>query len=259
MSITRGQFLRSLGKSLPGMVASTGVATAAHALIRRMAQAVPPDGPQVKPVPPVAEEPVPFLQKGPETGTEIALTFDDGPVPGVTERILDTLRAHDLRATFFLIGEKVGEAPDLARRILQEGHELGHHTYTHCKLTDFSNSVMEDELDRTDAIFMEILGRRAEWFRPPFGALRQDQARRVRDRGMRVALWSLDSEDWRGGPGETVTERILTHTHPGAIILCHDVPATAESLDITLTRMRETQPYHAVTLTELFKVEAPSS
>jgi peptidoglycan/xylan/chitin deacetylase (PgdA/CDA1 family) len=253
MSITRGQFLRSLGKSLPGMVASTGMATAAHTLIRRMAQAVPPV--EAAPASAVPEPPVPYLQRGPETSDAIALTFDDGPEPGVTERLLDTLQAHGLRATFFMIGEKVAAAPELARRVA-EHHEIGHHTYTHRKLTDLADADVEDELEKTDAIFMEVMGRRADWFRPPFGALRQDQARRVRARGMRVALWSLDTEDWRGGSAAAITERIAMHTHPGAIVLCHDTRGTAESLDATLSRLLDTQRWRPVTLTELFGAPA---
>jgi peptidoglycan/xylan/chitin deacetylase (PgdA/CDA1 family) len=254
MSITRGEFLRSLGKSLPGMVASTGVATAAHALIRRVAQAAP----QEEPARQAAKTPTPYLQKGPETGDAIALTFDDGPVPGVTECILDTLRAHQVHATFFMIGEKVAAAPELARRVLEEGHELGHHTYTHRKLTELSDAEVEDEIEKTDAIFMEVLGRRADWFRPPFGALRQDQAARVRGRGMRVALWSLDSEDWRGSSTESPTQRIVHRVHPGAIVLCHDLPVTAESLPETLTQLREASR-EFLTLTKLFEKPVSNS
>jgi peptidoglycan/xylan/chitin deacetylase (PgdA/CDA1 family) len=259
MSITRGEFLRSLGKSLPGMVASTGVATAAQAIFRRVAQAGPPDQPNhlmtaSKPT----DTRVPFLHQGPADSSRIALTFDDGPVPGVTERILDALRAHDLRATFFMIGENVAAAPELARRVLQEGHELGHHTYTHRKLTDLPDAEVEAELDRTGAIFQDVLGQRAKWFRPPFGALRQDQAARVDKRGMRIAMWNVDSEDWRGGAGAEVTERVVTHLHPGAILLCHDVPVTAESLGTTLARLHETPRYQLGTLSDLVRIP-PSS
>lgn len=232
------------------MVASTGMATAAHALIRRMAQSVPPDEPTDASA--SAATPVPYLQKGPETGNAIALTFDDGPVLGVTERILDTLRAHQVHATFFMIGEKVAATPELARRVLEEGHELGHHTYTHRKLTELSDADAMEEIEKTDALCMEILGRRADWFRPPFGALRQDQARRVQDRGMRVALWSLDSEDWRGGPGEASMQRIVDRRHPGAIVLCHELASTAENLSETLKRLEEAGSCDFRTLTNLF-------
>jgi peptidoglycan/xylan/chitin deacetylase (PgdA/CDA1 family) len=258
MSITRGEFLRSLGKSLPGMVASTGVATAAQALFKRVAQAMPPEQPVVAPSR-HGEEVVSFLEHGPADTTAVALTFDDGPVPGVTERILDILRAHKIRATFFLIGEKVAAAPDLARRVLQEGHELGHHTYTHRKLTELPDAEVEDELDKTTAIFDEVFGpkNKPQWFRPPFGALRQDQARRVRARGMAVALWSVDAEDWREGPGEDVTERIVARIHPGAIVLCHDTRPEAESLDATLKRLAETSPFRLGTLSDLTRIAIP--
>jgi peptidoglycan/xylan/chitin deacetylase (PgdA/CDA1 family) len=258
MSITRGEFLRSLGKSLPGMMASTGVATAAHPIFKRVAQAGAPEQPAnlMTPTKP-ADTRVPFLHQGPAGSTAIALTFDDGPVPGVTERILDALRAHDVRATFFMIGEKVAAAPELAARVLQEGHELGHHTYTHRKMTDLPDAEVEAELDKTDAIFQQVLGRRAAWFRPPFGSLRQDQAVRVQKRDMRIAMWSVDSEDWRGEPPAVVTERILTHLHPGAILLCHDVPVTAESLDSTLTQLRKTHSYRLGTMSDLMRATPP--
>jgi peptidoglycan/xylan/chitin deacetylase (PgdA/CDA1 family) len=158
MSITRGEFLRSLGKSLPGLVASTGVATAAETLFRRLAHATPPvPSPAAK----QAREQVPFLSRGPADSRLVAFTFDDGPVPGVTERILDTLRAHDARATFFLIGEKVAAAPELARRVLAEGHELGHHTYTHRKLTELSDPDFDRELTTSWAAAPGGSGRRS--------------------------------------------------------------------------------------------------
>jgi peptidoglycan/xylan/chitin deacetylase (PgdA/CDA1 family) len=254
MSITRGEFLRSLGKSLPGLVASTGVATAAETLFR-LAHATPPvPSPAAK----QAREQVPFLSRGPADSRLVAFTFDDGPVPGVTERILDTLRAHDARATFFLIGEKVAAAPELARRVLAEGHELGHHTYTHRKLTELSDPDFDRELDRTQALFHDLLGRGAGWFRPPFGALRQDQARRVRERAMKVALWSVDAEDWRDPSPDSIVERIGTHLHPGAIVLCHDVAATADGLDRTLRHMREAAAYQLRTLTDLMEAPLPT-
>ena len=217
-----------------------------------MAQAVP----EAEPAPAASEPPVPYLQRGPETSDAIALTFDDGPEPGVTERLLDTLDAHGLRATFFMIGEKVAAAPELARRVAGN-HEIGHHTYTHRKLTDLADVEVKDELARTDAIFMEVMGRRADWFRPPFGALRQDQARRVRARGMRVALWSLDTEDWRGGPAAAITQRIILHTQPGAIVLSHETPGTAESLEASLAHLRDTGRWRPVTLTELVGAASP--
>jgi peptidoglycan/xylan/chitin deacetylase (PgdA/CDA1 family) len=251
VSITRGEFLRSLGKSLPGLVASTGVATAAEALFRRIAQATdaPPPPPPRTPKP--AQETIPFLSCGPLDSPGVALTFDDGPTPGITERLLDTLRAHDARATFFLIGEKVAAAPELARRVMDEGHEIGHHTYTHRKLTELSDADVDRELDQTQAIFEEVLGHRATWLRPPFGALRQDQARRARERGLAVVLWSVDAEDWRDPSADSVAERVRTHLDPGAIVLSHEVASTADSLDATLQDIHRSTAFQLLTLSEL--------
>ena len=251
MSITRGQFLRSLSKSLPGLVASTGVATAAEAIFRRVAQAVPPEPAASSP----PAEPVPFLHQVQTRERAVAFTFDDGPAPGFTDRLLDALRAHDARATFFMIGEKVAAAPELARRVLAEGHELGHHTWSHLNLTQLPDARVDEELDRPAAVFQDLLGARPAWFRPPFGALRQDQARRVRDRDMTVTMWSVDADDWRARPGAEITQHIVEHVHPGAIILCHEMLPSAESLDATLTQLREAG-YRFVTLSDLTRLAA---
>jgi len=253
VSITRGQFLRSLGKSLPGLVASTGVATAAEAIFRRVAQAGPPEPATTTIRPPTA--PVPFLRQVRTGERAVAFTFDDGPAPGVTERLLDALRVHEARATFFMIGEKVSAAPELARRVLAEGHELGHHTWTHPNLTQLPDAQVDEELDRAVTAFQTLLVARAAWFRPPFGALRQDQARRVRDRGMAVALWSVDPQDWKPRPGAEITQHIVEHVHPGAIILGHEMLPSSESLDATLTQLRQAN-YRFVTLSELNRLAA---
>ena len=248
MSITRGQFLRSLGKSLPGLVASTGVATAAEAIFRRVAQASPP-------MTPLPADRVPFLHQVSTNDRIIALTFSGGPVPGITERLLEALAAHGIQATFFLSGEKTAASPDLARRVLAEGHELGHHAHSHRKLTTLPDAQVDEELDRAAAVFRNVLATQASWFRPPFGELRQDQARRVRERGMRVALWSVDAEDWRPQPGAEVTRRIVEHVHPGAIVACHEAEPCAESLGETLTSLREAV-YRSLTLSELVRSAA---
>lgn len=248
MSITRGQFLRSLGKSLPGLVASTGVATAAEAIFRRVAQASPP-------MTPLPIERVPFLRQVETEERVIALTFNDGPVPGFTERLLDALAAHDCRATFFMTGDRVAAAPELARRVLGAGHEIGHHTQSGRKLTELPDLQVDDELNRAEAVFRDELGAQAAWFRPPFGALRQDQARRVQLRRMRVALWSVDAEDWRAQSAVEVTQRIVEHVHPGAIVACHEAEPCAESLRETLISLRGAG-YRSLTLSELVRSAA---
>ncbi len=227
MSVTRGTFLKALGKSLPGMVLGGGAATAARTFLGKMAAA---SGTTDFPAPAAAASEdiskgaeIEFITSGPADGNRIALTFDDGPTPGVTDLILDELDRRKLRATFFMIGKRIIAAPDVARRVLAEGHEAGNHTFTHAKLTTLADSQADAEIQKTQDIMAEVLNYRAAWFRPPYGALRQDQAGLLARRGLGIVLWSVDSEDW-SQPGEAkIVETTLSETRPGSIILCHDL------------------------------------
>jgi len=202
MSVTRGTFLKALGKSLPGMVLGSGAATAARTLLGKMAAVSNAPGATEFPAPAVATNQevasgpkVEFITSGPPDGNRIALTFDDGPTPGVTDRILDELQKRKLHATFFMIGQRIAAAPDLARCVLAEGHEVGNHTFTHPKLTTLSDQQADAEIQKTQDIMAEVLNHRPAWFRPPYGALRQDQAAMLASRGLGIVLWSVDSKD----------------------------------------------------------------
>jgi peptidoglycan/xylan/chitin deacetylase (PgdA/CDA1 family) len=230
MSVSRGTFLKALGKSIPGMVLGGGVATAARTLLGKMAAA---SGATEMPAPAIAAKPefakgakgakVDFIKSGPPDGHRVALTFDDGPTPGVTDLILDELRKRKLHATFFMIGQRIAAEPDLARRVLAEGHEVGNHTFTHPNLTTLADSQVEAEIQKTQDIMGEALNHRPAWFRPPYGALRRDQAGMLARRGLGIVLWNVDPSDW-SQPGEAqIVGTVLAQTKPGSIILCHDV------------------------------------
>jgi len=258
MSITRGDFLRSLGKSLPGLVASTGVATAAEALFRRVAQAAPAPATEPATAAPPTLPSVPFFEHGGPEGNQVALTFDDGPAPGVTERILDELKRRDLHATFFMIGRQVAAAPELAQRVLAEGHEIGNHTYTHRKLTELADEEIAGELDRTNRVFAEMLGYKAAWFRPPFGAFRRNQAALTALRHLGVALWSVDVQDWQQPPPVGMAETIVAKSQPGAIILCHELSSTADCIGEVLDRLLAAQ-FRLATLSSLSQTSFSSA
>jgi peptidoglycan/xylan/chitin deacetylase (PgdA/CDA1 family) len=233
MSVTRGTFLKALGKSIPGMVLSGGVATAAHKLLGKMAAASGTPIAKEIPSPASAANPkiaeiaqdakIEFITSGPPEGNQIALTFDDGPTPGVTDLILDELKQRKLHATFFMIGQRIAAAPDLARRVLAEGHEVGNHTFTHPKLTTLTDAQADEEIQRTQDIMAEMLNHRPAWFRPPYGALRQNQAGLPAKRGLGIVLGSVDPADW-SQPGEAkIIGTVLAETKPGSIIICHDL------------------------------------
>jgi peptidoglycan/xylan/chitin deacetylase (PgdA/CDA1 family) len=245
MSITRGEFLKSLKKAIPGMVLGGGTAMAAQKLLGKMAAASSASG--LMEVQPALVQPkltddakINFIKSGPAVGNRIALTFDDGPTPGVTDRILDELQRRQLHASFFMIGQRVAAAPDLARRVLDEGHDIGNHTFTHLNLTTLPDQQAEDEIEKTQDIMDGVLHHRPAWFRPPFGALRQNQAALLAEKGMAVVLWSIDSGDWSHPASQKIANDVLSATLSGSIILCHDLHSqTADAVGPILDGLLE--------------------
>lgn len=242
MSVTRGDFLKQLGKSLPGMVLGSGAALAAQKVLGKVVAA---SGAMESPVATVAAQApsrveIEFIKHGPVGHNEVALTFDDGPTPGVTELILDELKRRELKATFFMIGEQIAAAPDLARRVLAEGHEIGNHTYTHPKLTTLPDVEVEAEIQKAQEIIASELGNRSIWFRPPYGLLRQNHAPMLQARNLGIVLWNVDPRDWAEPGKDKITGTILSEANSGAIIVCHDRHhQTANSLPAVLDGLLE--------------------
>lgn len=261
MSVTRGKFLKELGKSLPGMVLGGGVAAAAHKVLGKIA-AVSAAGNSANhgavektPLPAANEATGEFIMNGPATANRIALTFDDGPEPGVTDLVLDELKRRGVRATFFMIGNKIAAAPDLARRVLAEGHEIGNHSFTHPDLSKLPDAKAAEEIRMTQGVMRDVLEHRPKWFRPPYGGLRRNQAALVTDHDMRIIFWTIDTEDWkRPAPSvEQLTAAALSDLKPGAIILFHDTHAnTAKALAPILAAFDE-RHLVASTLSELLE------
>jgi len=242
MSVTRGAFLKTLGKSLPGMVLGTGAA-AAQKLFTKIAAAGGETG-----VPPLNQLPeahtyrqapaLDIITRGPAEGNRIALTFDDGPTPGVTDRILDELARRGAHATFFMIGQRIAAAPELARRVVAEGHEVANHTYSHPKLSEIPDARAAEEIQRTQDLIAATLGLQPRWFRPPYLAFRPDQAPLAHDRGMRIVGGCVNPNDWAAPPPEKIIEIVVRDTTPGAIIICHDMHApTADAIGPILDQL----------------------
>jgi peptidoglycan/xylan/chitin deacetylase (PgdA/CDA1 family) len=259
MSVTRGAFLKALGKSLPGLFADTPMGEATRKMLEKVAAVTgetpaPPPAAKTaaaKSAPPALSVAAPVIYSGRSDAPQVALTFDDGPMPGVTDRILDELKRRGLHATFFMLGERIAAAPELARRVVAEGHVVANHTYTHPRLTELPDARVAEEIDRTQAIMREVLGVTPTFFRPPFGALRPSHAALLAERGLRVVMWSVDPRDW-SRPGEAeIVRGVLEEAQAGSIILCHDFDAqTASALSGILDGLNE-RGLSPVTLPEL--------
>jgi peptidoglycan/xylan/chitin deacetylase (PgdA/CDA1 family) len=140
----------------------------------------------------------------PQRPGELALTFDDGPNPSWTPRLLDVLAIHDVRATFFLLGSRAQTEPELVRRIATQGHLIGNHSWSHPNLALATASRVREELARTSDTLEQTIGAPIRFFRPPFGARRPAVFRIARSLGLTTVLWNAMTSDW----SETSTERI---------------------------------------------------
>ncbi|PYV10836.1 MAG: polysaccharide deacetylase family protein [Acidobacteria bacterium] len=163
----------------------------------------------------------PTLVRGPAEGRRIALTFDDGPLSPFTEQVLDILRERRVPATFFVCGKNVERFPEILRRVHEEGHGLGNHTYSHPFLFSCSRAQMAAQIDRTQAAIEKLTGYRPGLFRPPYGIRWFGIFGLLRERGMQMVQWSATGFDWKLGTEDIVREA-LKGVQPGAVILLHD-------------------------------------
>jgi peptidoglycan/xylan/chitin deacetylase (PgdA/CDA1 family) len=184
----------------------------------------------------------------------VALTFDDGPDPALTPKLLDTLDAHHAKATFFVVGTNVEKYPQIVAREQREGDEIGNHTWWHPRLVNLGDNDVREQLEKTDAVIRAITGSSPKLMRPPGGVIFARQESWIRaEFGYTTILWDLDSFDWRRPQPtpQAVCERILSKVHPGAIILCHDTQSeTIEALPQVLSQLQAKQ-FQLVTVSEL--------
>jgi peptidoglycan-N-acetylglucosamine deacetylase len=187
----------------------------------------------------------------------VALTFDDGPSPTHTLRVLDILDQHGVKATFFMMGVNVERFPVVAREVIRRGHEIGNHSYSHPKMIWMSRTRIRDEIERTDALLRGVGVTGDIPFRPPHSAKFIALPCVLRDLRKLSVLADVDSEEWKGPSSATMTTSILHQTKPGSIIGLHD-PAGAETeqtLD-TILRILKGQGYRFETVAQLIRRRA---
>lgn len=180
----------------------------------------------------------------------IALTFDDGPDPIDTPDVLDILKEKNIRATFFVLGEAAHSNPNLLKRIVMEGHEIGNHSFNH----DYQQRRLVEEIKQTDQEVFAVTGTHTYFYRPPGGFLSKNQLETIKKNGHMVALWSVDSKDWRNPGIKQIVDNVMKNVFPGAIILLHDGgyqrTQTVKALGPIIDALRD-NGYQLTTLSEL--------
>jgi|SRR5215472_333726 len=153
---------------------------------------------------------------------QLALTYDDGPNDPHTFRLLEVLTKHNVRATFFLIGRYVQQRPDIVREIVEAGHVVGNHTFTHPLLTLKSSSQVRKELRDGGAALQDAIGAHSNLFRPPFGGRRPAVLRVARELGLQSVMWNATAYDWTAPPAEVIERKVSRQIRGGNVILLHD-------------------------------------
>lgn len=196
-------------------------------------------------------------------GPYIAMTFDDGPDATLTPRLLDILKERHLHATFFVLGQRVQDHPEILQREIAEGHEVGNHSWDHPQLNRLAEGGLHHQLADTSEIIRQSIGHAPIIMRPPYGATNPRLSRAIeKEYGMKVILWSVDPFDWRDPGAQVVSSRILNGwkgsggAKPGAIILAHDIhKGTVEAMPATLDALLA-KGYKFVTVSELLELES---
>lgn len=202
--------------------------------------------------PPVANASQEYLKNfdalyvGDTNKKEIYITFDAGFENGNTERILDALKKHGVKATFFLVGNYFETQPKLVKRMAEEGHTIGNHTYSHPDMSKIGDiQSFQTELQKNEALYRDVLGSEMpKLYRPPQGKFCEENLKMAQQLGYSTVFWSLAYVDWYTDDqptSEQAFSKLLPRIHPGAVVLLHSTSSTnAEILDELLTKWEET-------------------
>ncbi|MDX6739982.1 polysaccharide deacetylase family protein [Actinocorallia sp. A-T 12471] len=180
----------------------------------------------------------------------VALTFDDGPGP-YTAELLKTLAAEKVRATFFVLGEKVAEHPDVLRATVAAGHQIGNHTWDHRDLTGLDAAGVRSQLTRTADLVRKVAGVRPALMRPPYGASDRKVAKELEGLGLPEVTWTIDPQDWRGMGRDAVAAKVLKQVQPGEIVLLHDIKRESVKAVPRIVKELKKRGYVFATVSEL--------
>ena len=187
----------------------------------------------------------------PECQKYIALTFDDGPRKGTTDRLLDGLRERGASATFFLVGEEAAANLELVKRMKGEGHQIGNHTWSHVRLENAPQKTIQQEIEKTEALLTEVPGPGEYWLRPPYGLISPGTEKEIKTP---MVKWSVDPRDWESRDTGKVVQAVLKDARANSIVLLHDVYSTSVDAALKIVDTLQKEGYCFVTVEELLRL-----
>lgn len=191
--------------------------------------------------------------KIPDNRPRIALTFDDGPHPQNTVKILDILSKYNAKATFFMLGENVERNNWIPKRIIDQGSEIGTHTWNHKNLNKLNKEEILNQITSSSNKINEFSNIEVKYFRPPYGNVNEQVKQVAREQNKYIILWNVDTEDWKSKNAEMVTNHVLENVKDGDIVLMHDIYlSTVEACEKIVEELTN-RGYRLVTISELFE------
>ncbi len=194
------------------------------------------------------------VPSSPDTLKVVALTFDDGPGE-TTVRLLEELKARGMKATFFVVGDRAERTPDIIRRMVEEGHEVGSHTYSHPNLTKLSAAERADNIQRSIAAITAATGKPVTLLRPPGGSYNDEVKAYCAEQNLRIVYWSVDTRDWESHNKEKILSTAFQSgrygIQDGAIVLMHDIYTDTVDAAVEMMDRLRSEGYLTVTVSEL--------
>lgn len=188
------------------------------------------------------------LSTAAEEKKQIAITFDDGPNPDYTMKLLKGLKKRGVKATFFVLGEEVERYPDILKATYDDGHMIGVHSYQHVNFGQIGDAAALEQVEKTQQAIYDVTGEYTGYIRPPYGCWKKELDQEL---PMIEVLWDIDPLDWATKDADTVVQRVLQKIPDGSIILLHDASESSVSAALTIIDTLQKQGYEFVTVEEL--------
>ena len=188
------------------------------------------------------------LSTAAEESKQIAITFDDGPKPDYTMKLLKGLKKRGVKATFFVLGEEVERYPDILKATYDDGHMIGVHSYQHVNFGQIGDAAALEQVEKTQQAIYDVTGEYTGYIRPPYGCWKKELDQEL---PMIEVLWDIDPLDWATKDADTVVQRVLQKIPNGSIILLHDASESSVSAAFTIVDTLQKQGYEFVTVEEL--------